>query len=77
VDHCKRAGVDEIACLLDFGVPVGRVMASLPFLNQLRQESNTHLDSDRALDDSTIMASQPADIWAPSPATVGRDKIEI
>jgi natural product biosynthesis luciferase-like monooxygenase protein len=77
VDHCKQAGVDEIACLLDFGVPVGRVMASLPFLNQLRQQSNPHADSNRVLDDSTIITSQPAGIWASSPATAGRDKIEI
>ena len=36
VDRCKRAGVDEIACLLDFGVPTDRVLASLPLLNQVR-----------------------------------------
>src|SRR6185436_1059377 len=40
-DRCKRAGVDEIACLLDFGVPTDRVKASLPYLNQVREEANS------------------------------------
>jgi natural product biosynthesis luciferase-like monooxygenase protein len=38
--RCRRAGVDEIACLLDFGVPTGEVLASLPYLNQVRVQAN-------------------------------------
>lgn len=30
-------GVDELACLIDFGLPVPTVLAGLPRLNQLRQ----------------------------------------
>ncbi|MDE3066463.1 MAG: LLM class flavin-dependent oxidoreductase [Verrucomicrobiota bacterium] len=41
-ERCKRAGVDEIACLLDFGVPTEQVMASLPFLNRVREQANDH-----------------------------------
>jgi natural product biosynthesis luciferase-like monooxygenase protein len=36
VDELKGVGVDEIACLIDFGIPTEDVLASLPFLNQLR-----------------------------------------
>jgi natural product biosynthesis luciferase-like monooxygenase protein len=38
--RCMRAGVDEIACLLDFGVPTDEVLASLPYLNQVRLQAN-------------------------------------
>jgi natural product biosynthesis luciferase-like monooxygenase protein len=41
VERCKRAGVDEIACLLDFGVPTESVMASLEYLNQVRERANS------------------------------------
>ena len=40
VERCGRAGVDEIACLLDFGVPTGRILASLDNLNALREQAN-------------------------------------
>jgi len=40
VERCKSSGVDEIACLLDFGVPTARVLASLENLNELRQRAN-------------------------------------
>ena len=36
-ERCRDAGVDEIACLLDFGVPTEQVLASLPYLNQVRE----------------------------------------
>lgn len=45
VKRCKRAGVDEIACLLDFGVPTDRILASLPYLNQVREEANSNADA--------------------------------
>jgi natural product biosynthesis luciferase-like monooxygenase protein/amino acid adenylation domain-containing protein len=35
--RCMRAGVDEIACLLDFGVPTERALESLPYLNHVRE----------------------------------------
>jgi natural product biosynthesis luciferase-like monooxygenase protein len=44
-DRCKRLvqelasiGVDEIACLLDFGADPSDVIAALPFLNELREQ---------------------------------------
>jgi natural product biosynthesis luciferase-like monooxygenase protein len=42
IERCRRAGVDEIACLLDFGVSTGRVLDSLPLLNQVRDQANAH-----------------------------------
>ncbi len=33
-------GVDEIACLIDFGVPTDEVLASLPMLDRVRSRSN-------------------------------------
>jgi natural product biosynthesis luciferase-like monooxygenase protein len=44
VERCKRAGVDEIACLLDFGVPTEQALASLPHLNRVRERANAKVD---------------------------------
>jgi len=44
VDRCKGAGVDEIACLLDFGVDTDRVLESLPLLKRVRDEANRGVD---------------------------------
>jgi natural product biosynthesis luciferase-like monooxygenase protein/FkbM family methyltransferase len=40
VERLKAAGVDEVACLVDFGVPVNAVLESLGRLDELRQLSN-------------------------------------
>jgi natural product biosynthesis luciferase-like monooxygenase protein len=40
VDRLKEAGVDEIACLIDFGVTADQVLASLDHLNEVRLQSN-------------------------------------
>ncbi|WRZ89106.1 amino acid adenylation domain-containing protein [Streptomyces sp. NBC_01007] len=37
VDRLSAAGVDEIACLMDFGVPADDVLASLDHLDELRR----------------------------------------
>ncbi|MEC8652570.1 MAG: MupA/Atu3671 family FMN-dependent luciferase-like monooxygenase [Planctomycetota bacterium] len=37
VDRLRALQVDEIACLIDFGVPTADVMASLPHLNELKR----------------------------------------
>ncbi|GAA2264401.1 hypothetical protein GCM10010430_56330 [Kitasatospora cystarginea] len=37
VDRLKTAGVDEIACLVDFGVPADEVLASFEHLDELRR----------------------------------------
>jgi natural product biosynthesis luciferase-like monooxygenase protein len=44
VERCKRAGADEIACLLDFGVSTDRVLASLPLLKQVRDQANAGVE---------------------------------
>jgi natural product biosynthesis luciferase-like monooxygenase protein len=44
VERCKRAGIDEIACLLDFGAPTDRVLASLPLLKQVRDQANAGVE---------------------------------
>ena len=38
VEELARVGVDEIACLLDFGAEPSDVIESLPFLNELRED---------------------------------------
>ena len=40
VETLKQIGVDEIACLIDFGVPSDKVLESLQGLHQLRELSN-------------------------------------
>ncbi|MGC3972487.1 MAG: LLM class flavin-dependent oxidoreductase [Pirellulales bacterium] len=39
VDRLKGIGVDEIACLIDFGVPTDTVLAHLPYLNLVREQA--------------------------------------
>lgn len=40
IDRLKEMGVDEVACLIDFGVDVDSVLNSLPRLNELRVHAN-------------------------------------
>lgn len=40
VDKLKGIGVDEIACLIDFGIDTDEVLDSLPLLDRIRRESN-------------------------------------
>lgn len=44
VNRCKAAGIDEIACLLDFGVDTDDVMDSLPMLKEVRDMANIAAD---------------------------------
>ena len=37
VRKTKEAGVDEIACLLDFGPPSSRIFENLKYISELRQ----------------------------------------
>ncbi|HVZ73440.1 MAG TPA: MupA/Atu3671 family FMN-dependent luciferase-like monooxygenase [Polyangia bacterium] len=41
IDRLREIGVDEIACLLDFGVADDDVLASLTYLDELRARSNS------------------------------------
>jgi non-ribosomal peptide synthetase component F/methionyl-tRNA formyltransferase len=40
VERLKEIGVDEIACLVDFGVPADEILQHLPELNELRGAAN-------------------------------------
>lgn len=41
IDSCKRIGVDEIACLIDFGLDDQKALDHLPFLAELREAVNS------------------------------------
>jgi natural product biosynthesis luciferase-like monooxygenase protein/amino acid adenylation domain-containing protein/FkbM family methyltransferase len=40
INRLKASGIDEVACLIDFGVATDTVLASLPLLDELRRRSN-------------------------------------
>lgn len=40
VDQCRGIGVDEIACLIDYGIDTQTVLDHLPRLNELRERSS-------------------------------------
>ena len=42
VDQLSDCGVDEIACLIDFGLPPETLVASWQHLNRLRKHYQTH-----------------------------------
>ncbi|WP_327043995.1 LLM class flavin-dependent oxidoreductase [Microbispora sp. NBC_01189] len=42
--HIRDAGVDEVACLVDFGVPTAEVLASLPRLDGVRRGFDVDVD---------------------------------
>ena len=47
----KQIGVTELACLIDFGIPVDTVLASLPYLDDLRRRCAAASDpSDESID---------------------------
>ena len=48
IDKLKAAGIDEIACLIDFGVDADSVMSSLDYLNLMKEASNKRGGSTRA-----------------------------
>ncbi len=42
LERLRAAGVDEVACLIDFGVATDQVLASLPHLDELRRRTVRH-----------------------------------
>jgi natural product biosynthesis luciferase-like monooxygenase protein len=50
VDRLKGIGVDDIACLIDFGVPSETVLKHLPYLNELRKSTSTPKNADAKAD---------------------------
>ena len=61
IDRCKAAGVDEVACLLDFGVETSSVMGSLPLLKEVRDLTNSVADA-AASGDEILDQSLPAQL---------------
>ncbi|WP_341716418.1 LLM class flavin-dependent oxidoreductase [Micromonospora sp. FIMYZ51] len=61
VDRCVEAGVDEIACLVDFGLPRDQVLAGLPLLARVREQTNLALAEPTA----ATLAEQVAQ-WQPT-----------
>ena len=58
IEKLKQFGVDEIACLIDFGVAADDVLASLPYLDELRRMSNpSSISNEPVLDIPTQIRS--------------------
>ncbi|MDX2447142.1 MAG: LLM class flavin-dependent oxidoreductase, partial [Desulfobacterales bacterium] len=51
VDKVKEADVNEIACLIDFGIDDDLVLEHLPYLNELREYSQRTLGPEEAVGD--------------------------
>ena len=54
IKNLKETDVDEIACLIDFGVDSDLVMAHLHYLNQVRREANIQVPVKTGTDKYTI-----------------------
>ncbi|WP_217211465.1 MupA/Atu3671 family FMN-dependent luciferase-like monooxygenase [Streptomyces sp. AC550_RSS872] len=67
IERCAEAGVDEIACLVDFGLPRQTVLDGLPALDQVRRRSGreTATDAGTAGDEDRSLAGQIA-AWRPT-----------
>ena len=57
INRCKAAGVDEIGCLVDFGVDTDLVAESFPLIKQVRDMANTKVIS-HGSNDELSFASQ-------------------
>ena len=55
INRCKAADIDEIACLMDFGVDTNVVMDSLPLLKEVRDLTNQATETESA-DDQSLAA---------------------
>ncbi|MFW6049754.1 MAG: MupA/Atu3671 family FMN-dependent luciferase-like monooxygenase [Myxococcota bacterium] len=67
VEACRSIGVDEIACLIDFGVDSDTVLAHLPMLAELRARAEA--DVGRAPSPAT---EEPVEVEASIPALIER-----
>jgi len=54
IDRIKAVGVDDVACLIDFGIASDTVLAHLPHLNALREQSMPAVTSDASLADLMV-----------------------
>lgn len=61
VERVKAAGVDEICCLIDYGVETGKILESLPALDRLRIAANERpVDAVEATDAAEVPAGSYA-----------------
>jgi len=49
IDRLKAIGVDEVACLIDFGIEASEVLTQLSYLNRLRILSNESRDAGESI----------------------------
>jgi alkanesulfonate monooxygenase SsuD/methylene tetrahydromethanopterin reductase-like flavin-dependent oxidoreductase (luciferase family) len=54
IDRLARAGADEIACLVDFGMPADEVLRSLTLLDELRRRYAATADVGVALEPGPV-----------------------
>jgi len=60
IDQLKEMGVDEVACLIDFGIDADSSLASLHHLNDLRERSSHYRESDHRESVDYSLAAQAA-----------------
>ncbi|QES51214.1 LLM class flavin-dependent oxidoreductase [Streptomyces venezuelae] len=70
VERLRDSGVDEVACLVDFGLPFDTVTAALPALDALRRRFAPAPTTTRATASATV--PDPTATRAPAPATAPR-----
>jgi len=58
VDRLKGIGVDEIACLIDFGIDTDEVLESLPLLDRIRREANAGVGAPTGAEDQPAALDQ-------------------
>jgi natural product biosynthesis luciferase-like monooxygenase protein len=61
VERLRAIGVDELACLIDFGVPVDDVLASLPSLDRVRRLARNQGTQESSEEDGSIWSRIRAD----------------
>jgi natural product biosynthesis luciferase-like monooxygenase protein len=54
IDRLKGWGVDDVACLIDFGIDADTVLQHLPHLNELRKQTSTARAIDVQSDDFSL-----------------------
>ena len=67
IEHCSRAGVDEVACLIDFGVDTDAVLDSLPLLEAAYgrvADARRHVTGAERADESAEVDESVADLVA-------------
>ncbi|MEH2072610.1 MAG: MupA/Atu3671 family FMN-dependent luciferase-like monooxygenase [Nostoc sp.] len=60
INRLKAIGVDEVACLIDFGVDVESVLSSLHHLNTVRELSNKKIDKNDTSNTDYSLAAEIA-----------------